>query len=75
VANSDADNQAFGLSLPGVDEGTGADASPFELLPIIFCGVLGVDVGFWEKGASAWGVSRSTTTCVAEFNMKTLDDK
>ena len=72
MANSDADNQAFGLSLSGVDESADADASPFGSLPIIFCGVLGVGVGFWEKGASAWGVSGSTMTRVAEVNMKTL---
>lgn len=71
-SNSEVDSQAFGLSVLVTDEEVGVDGRSFELAVIVFCGVVGADLGFWEKGVSAWGVSGSTMTRVAEVNMKML---
>jgi hypothetical protein len=71
-SNSEEDNQAFGLSVSVAGEGLGVEGWPFEPAAIIFCGVVGVGLDFWEKGISVWGVSGSTTTRMAEVNMKML---
>ena len=58
------------------DEGVGVDGGcPFELAAGVFSGVVGVDLGFWAKGISVWGVSGSTMTRMAEVNMKILYDR
>ena len=51
----------------GVDGGW-----PFELETGDFCGVVWVGFDFWAKGISVWGVSESTTTRMAEVNIKML---
>jgi hypothetical protein len=68
-SNSEEDNQAFGLSVLVADEGVGVDGCVFELRTIDLCGV---DLGFLRKGTSVWGMSGSTTTRMAEVNIKML---
>ena len=58
--------------MPLADERVGVDDWPPELAVIAFCGVVGADLDFCEKGISVWGVSGSTTTRMAEVSMKML---
>jgi hypothetical protein len=71
-SNSEADSQAFGLSVLVTDEEVGVDVGEFEPAVIAFCGVVGADLDFWEKGISARGVSGSTMTRMADVNMNIL---
>lgn len=67
------DNQAFGSSVLVVDKGAGVGGGwPFRAGVSVFRGVVCIVLDFWAKGISVWGVSGSTTTRMAEVNMKML---